>query len=99
LIQSHEKITGAQIYLAGTFSSRTDIAALVRASGARLLTRPPAAQLPGVRAAAAKKALLLWDVDHRPRPVLGQTNLRLEWLLDSISRFEVQPLDGALYKI
>jgi hypothetical protein len=41
------------------------------------------------RAAAARNPLLL----------LGQTNLQLEWLLDSISLFEVHLLDDASYRI
>lgn len=84
----------AQVYLAGAFASKEDITALLRASGARLLTRPPAQQLPGGMSddEPASKSIALWDQDKPSCAGAGVRNLALDWFLDSVSRFEVQPI-------
>ena len=87
----------AQVFLSGAFSSKEEVTALLRAAGAKLLTRPPARQLPSSSSGdAASCSVVLWDKDRPQRgrgdPVSGHQQLPLAWFLDSVSRFEVQPV-------
>ena len=88
-----------QVYLAGTFFGKDDVTTLLRAAGARLLTRPPAGQLPGASSGdGASKSVVLWDKDRPQGGGAGggntQQQLALNWFLDSVSRFELQPVSS-----
>ncbi|CAL8465588.1 g5124 [Coccomyxa elongata] len=89
---------GTEVYLAGAHTSKEEVTALLRAAGARLLTRPPARQLAGsISGNAACRSVILWDEDRPRRGVAaaaGATQqLPLNWFLDSVSCFVVQPVD------
>lgn len=86
-----------QVYLAGAFSSKEEVTALLRAAGAKLLTRPPARQLFSSSSSdAGSCSVILWDKDRPQRgrgDGVGQgQQLPLPWFMDSVSRFEVQPV-------
>lgn len=87
-----------QVYLAGAYTSKEEVTALLRAAGARLLTRQPARQLPGFNSGnAACRSVVLWDEDRPRRGVAAAAEapeqLPLNWFLDSVSCFVVQPVD------
>lgn len=87
----------AQVFLSGTFSNKEEVTALLRAAGAKLLTRPPARQLPSASSGdAACKSVVLWDKDRPQKGSAGGVSavqqLPLTWFLDSVSRFVVQPV-------
>lgn len=86
-----------QVYLAGAFSSKEEVTALLRAAGAKLLTRPPARQLSSSSSSdAGSCSVILWDKDRPQRGrgdgVSQRQQLPLPWFMDSVSRFEVQPV-------
>ena len=84
----------AQVFLAGVFTSRGEVAALLKAAGARLLTRPPAAQEQDPSSPVARQ-VVVWDTDaaQAQRVLPHAPNVRLQWVLDSVSRFVVQDCD------
>ena len=88
-----------QVYLAGAYSSKEEVTALLRAAGSRLLSRPPARQLAGANSGnAACRSVILWDEDRPRRGVAAAAEaplqMPLNWFLDSVSCFVVQPVDN-----
>ena len=72
--------------------------ALLKLAGARLLTRPPPSQALSMGAGTPSSTLVvLWGSDAAVHSAaLHAPNVRLQWLLDSVGRYEVQPFDGYL---
>ena len=66
--------------------------ALLKAAGAKLLTRPPAQLQELESSTPVAKQVVVWDTDAAQprRAVLHAPNVSLHWVLDTVSRFVVQ---------
>ncbi len=87
------------MFLAGTFEDKDSLVAILKAAGASLLSRIPITQIEAEREVDPpwRTSLVMWDscVRQKSRTLTaGVCNVATAWLLDSASRFEVQPLSG-----
>ena len=88
-----------QVYLAGSFEDKGSLVALLKAAGALLLSRIPIPQNVAESEVdpPLRTSLVMWDSCVRQKSrnlTAGVCNVATAWLLDSASRFEVQPLSG-----
>ena len=86
-----------QVFLAGSFDDKGSLVALLKAAGASLLSRIPIPQIEAEREVDPhlRTSLVMWDSCVRQKSrnlTAGVCNVATAWLLDSASRFEVQPL-------
>ena len=90
-----------QVFLAGTFTDRDTVAALLKAAGAKILTRPPVPvgmdEFGSKPTAASRTSIVLCEGCLDKQRIAGTLHVNTDWLLDTASAFDVQPLAG--YKI
>jgi hypothetical protein len=96
-MQAGPLLRGCEVFLAGAFSRHAEVEALLRAAGARLLTRPPVPPPDAGQAARpGAQALALWEPGPgaaAPAAPPGVPVVRLQWLWDSAGSFQVQPFE------
>ena len=100
-LQAGQLLHGCEVFLAGALRERGQVQALLRAAGARLLSRPPvpggAPMGSGLEAEPSRgAALVLWDPDAggvRPHAPAGIPCLSLQWLYDSAGSFQRLPFE------
>lgn len=61
-------LSGYQVFLEGPFAMEADVVALLRAAGAKLLTRPPVAGASSRRYAPSHTILVLRETDGGSQP-------------------------------
>ena len=85
-----------QVFLAGEFRDRDTVTALLKAAGARILTRPPVSvgmeQYDSKPTAASKTSVILCEGCLIKQRIAGMQHVNTAWLLDTASAFDVQPL-------
>ena len=84
------------MFLAGTFKDRDTVAALLKAAGARILSRPPVPssmdKSDSRLTAASRTSIVLCEACPNKQKIAGMPHISITWLLDSASVFDVQPL-------
>ena len=72
------------------------MAALLKAAGAGILTRPPVQigmdKFNNKATAASRTSIVLCEACSDKRRIAGMQHVNTAWLLDSASAFDVQPL-------